>query len=591
VNGLRPFLRAIGSLWLAALLLLLVMVAMACATIYEATHGTPQAQAVFYGSRWFQVLLVLLGVNLIAAAWARWPWSFRQSGFAITHVSVVVILLGAWVTQRWAVHGQVGLAEKQTAGVFRVPAEQVTLRRQDDGRLVRAMLDSRTLLRAKPDADFAGPILKLDDLQVHVTRYLPASRQTERVVNDAPQEHHAAQIALWVHEHSMHQWVFADHPTAQGAVGAVYHWATDPDKWAELIREPAATQPASVGNVAVTYEGQTFRFPLESCTEEPVPLGDTGRTIQVLRYIPHAVVGNDRQVRSASTQPINPAIEVAIAGPDGTHKRLAFARFPDFQSMHGTTQAAVRVVFEATQTQKDKHPIELFSRPGGPLYVRFNPQDGPSVLHTVKIGQKIDTPWPGVRFEVTQELDHARIERSIEPADENDDTAVPALRLDLAAAGRSSRLWIQKNTSHTWTVGQTVYEITYADQTVPLGFQITLDRFRIGRYPGTQRPRSFESSVTFRDPTTGREQSQVISMNHPAKHGGYTFFQSSYRQDPASKQWISYLSVSWDPGQPIVFAGYIGMLAGMIWVVVIHMTERRKTAGMNPSSTSKDRHT
>ena len=66
----------------------------------------------------------------------------------------------------------------------------------------------------------------------------------------------------------------------------------------------------------------------------------------------------------------------------------------------------------------------------------------------------------------------------------------------------------------------------------------------------------------------------MISMNNPAEYGGYTLFQSSYRMN--GRQKISFLSVARDPGKPIVFAGYIGMMGGMCLVLVTRIKDRRR---------------
>lgn len=64
-------LRAIGSLWFAVVLLVLLLVAMACATVFESTRGTEQALAAFYDSWWFELLLALLAVNVLSAVLVR----------------------------------------------------------------------------------------------------------------------------------------------------------------------------------------------------------------------------------------------------------------------------------------------------------------------------------------------------------------------------------------------------------------------------------------------------------------------------------------------------------------------------------------
>jgi cytochrome c-type biogenesis protein CcsB len=107
---------------------------------------------------------------------------------------------------------------------------------------------------------------------------------------------------------------------------------------------------------------------------------------------------------------------------------------------------------------------------------------------------------------------------------------------------------------------------------VTLPFAVRLDAFEIDYYEGTRRPAQFRSRVTLRD--AGRETPAAIWMNHELAYGGYKFFQSSYRETPGRDQTI--LSVSKDPGEPIVFLGYYGLVAGMIIVLVTRIRERRR---------------
>lgn len=155
----------------------------------------------------------------------------------------------------------------------------------------------------------------------------------------------------------------------------------------------------------------------------------------------------------------------------------------------------------------------------------------------------------------------------------------PAVLLRVSTPKNSSQMWLQKLQPRPVSVDGVTYEVTYAEKVAPLGFELTLDRFQIGTYPGTMRPRSFESQVTLLDATTGRKQGGVISMNHPLSYGGYTLYQSSYRQEKEHS--VSFLSVSWDPGQPIVFTGYVALIVGMVWVLIQRMRERRNRSSQS----------
>jgi cytochrome c biogenesis protein ResB len=120
----------------------------------------------------------------------------------------------------------------------------------------------------------------------------------------------------------------------------------------------------------------------------------------------------------------------------------------------------------------------------------------------------------------------------------------------------------------------TLYDLAFTDRQVSLGFHVTLDRFHIGYYPGERRPRSFESTITVVDPGSGRSQRKIVSMNRPAEHGGYTFYQSSYRM--GGQRPTSILSVARDPGLPIAFAGYITIMVGMVVVLATRIADRRR---------------
>jgi hypothetical protein len=93
----------------------------------------------------------------------------------------------------------------------------------------------------------------------------------------------------------------------------------------------------------------------------------------------------------------------------------------------------------------------------------------------------------------------------------------------------------------------------------------------------------FRSRVQVNDPAIGESQPAVIEMNHELSYGGYKFFQSSYQQ--TGNREMSVLTVSRDPGQLLVFVGYILLIAGMITVFVTRIVQRRGLGvGVTPVS-------
>jgi cytochrome c-type biogenesis protein CcsB len=107
-----------------------------------------------------------------------------------------------------------------------------------------------------------------------------------------------------------------------------------------------------------------------------------------------------------------------------------------------------------------------------------------------------------------------------------------------------------------------------------LPFDVKLDQFVLETYPGTMRPSGFKSRVEVTDHDTGRTFPAEIWMNHELHHRGFALYQSSYRQENGTRETV--LSVSKDPGQNLVFTGYLTLIAGMIIVLFTRIAQARE---------------
>jgi ABC-type transport system involved in cytochrome c biogenesis permease subunit len=94
-----------------------------------------------------------------------------------------------------------------------------------------------------------------------------------------------------------------------------------------------------------------------------------------------------------------------------------------------------------------------------------------------------------------------------------------------------------------------------------LPFTVTLERFAMDTYPGTAKPSGYASFVMVEDKLSGYSFKSKIWMNHPLKYRGFPLFQSSYRREGDRQATV--LTASKDPGQAIVFAGYVALMAGL----------------------------
>ncbi len=105
-----PF-RWLASLQLTLAILVVFAVAIGKATFIESAHGATAARDLVYNARWFELLLALFVLNLLAVFVDRLPYTARQTGFVVTHVAMVVILVSAAVTRYLGYEGTMHIRE------------------------------------------------------------------------------------------------------------------------------------------------------------------------------------------------------------------------------------------------------------------------------------------------------------------------------------------------------------------------------------------------------------------------------------------------------------------------------------------------
>lgn len=98
-------------------------------------------------------------------------------------------------------------------------------------------------------------------------------------------------------------------------------------------------------------------------------------------------------------------------------------------------------------------------------------------------------------------------------------------------------------------------------------FSLTLLDFRFDRYPGTQVARNYSSLVRLNDAARNENRETLIYMNHPLRHGGYTFYQHSFEQGETT----SILQVVQNPSWLLPYISCVMVGLGMMVQFGIHL--------------------
>jgi len=225
--------------------------------------------------------------------------------------------------------------------------------------------------------------------------------------------------------------------------------------------------------------------------------------------------------------------------------------------------------------------LPRFARNDTSIFYRVRSKAGLSEIQETKVGETHATGWMTIEFKIEEYISDAVAElqfRNVKLAKGVKDGPPPAIHVSIQKDGKEVSAWLQQGDMKVLTLEGNPYVVRYGLKSYPVGFQVKLDKFQVLRYPGTENPSAFESFVTVSKPKTDEKFETKIYMNNPMKYGGYTFFQSSYQENPGQPT-ISIFSVARDPGTPVKYAGSILLVSGialMFWFKPLFVQKRMK---------------
>ncbi len=125
-------------MWVSVVLLIAYASACGVATFVENDFGTPSAKALIYSASWFDVLHLLLVLNLIGVILYSRAWQRKKYASLLFHSSLVVIFIGAAITRYYGFEGIMHIREGQSSSSIESADEFLTILAKVDDKLYRA---------------------------------------------------------------------------------------------------------------------------------------------------------------------------------------------------------------------------------------------------------------------------------------------------------------------------------------------------------------------------------------------------------------------------------------------------------------------
>ncbi|RZA04242.1 MAG: hypothetical protein EOP11_15515 [Proteobacteria bacterium] len=287
-----------ASLQLAVGLILTLAVVLGTGTVYESKYGAHVAAQLVYRSWWMQVLLWVFILNVAAAAISRLPWKKQHVGFLITHLGIIILLMGGWVQQRRGVDGILALAPGESGRMVRMDEAALYVFRTEPGKNYELVVDE-TL-----DFDLRYPSSKVrtfdlagEEKQIKILNFYPkATRNVEAESMPKGKGVPALKFTLSGSRATFSDWMFLQNEkgTTNELGPAVLRFVKDKPDLSKAPEKPtmyfylegnAELSP----KVAVARAGEKFRELGRIPTNKTTPLGWMDFELTLGDYRPAAI--------------------------------------------------------------------------------------------------------------------------------------------------------------------------------------------------------------------------------------------------------------------------------------------------------------
>lgn len=108
----------LSSTRFAGIYLLLFALAIAVATFVENDFGTSAAQELIFKSHWFELLLLLFGITILANMWRYRLVQQKKWASLSFHLAIIIILIGSAVTRYFGTEGMMHIREGETSNQY-----------------------------------------------------------------------------------------------------------------------------------------------------------------------------------------------------------------------------------------------------------------------------------------------------------------------------------------------------------------------------------------------------------------------------------------------------------------------------------------
>lgn len=609
--------RYLSSVKLAIPLMLVLGVVVGWGTVIESRYNSEYSNLVIYKSLWFNILLILLWINIFCATISRIPFKRHHTGFVITHIGLLILLVGGFLTNRFGIDGQLSVLENQTTRTYVIP--ELMIGYQYEGQSTVQKTRFAKMLSVKEKDDLSAISDEIGHI-VQVEKYIPFAKIRQTYESDASISNDVAlSFILKSQFFNVNEWLNTkNNPEMQMGPATLRIKKVDSldlsprvmastvsdGKKTRAVKKIKSSRTSSIGDkliiVSLKQPSLSKEFDLAKIANHEIEF--SGMKFKLTKKFKSAVVAGNKIQENQDSAQDNPAVEISVKKGDQEMRDILFGKFKDF-SLNKEGIFGFRfhyLVSEATDPntndENSEEPLPQETAATGPQSIkpgsrviefRVAPdkeksalvilyKDG-QVIQSTKLleGEKLQTPWMGIEIFLGS-LKFNAIEStevtSVSPEKRKD---LPPSAI-LFSHGEDKKFWLAEGESKDVVINGKNVSLYFGKELLEIPFDLALLKFTKQDYPGTTTPMSYESLVKVGD----METPVKISMNEPLKKDGFTLYQASYIMNP-NEPAVSILSVNKDPGRALKYLGSIILSIGIIVFTLMKSRAGRKLNRMN----------
>ena len=162
---------------LTALLLFVFGIAIGTATFIENDFGTPAAKALIFNTRWLELVMLLLGVNLVGNIFKYKMFQRSKLATLTFHLALIVIVIGAGITRYISYEGVMHIREGDSSNV--IVSDDTFLQLKVDNQKLQYLIDKKLFLNSLYNPDFGFDFdFEGKNIQVSFKEFIPNSIDT-----------------------------------------------------------------------------------------------------------------------------------------------------------------------------------------------------------------------------------------------------------------------------------------------------------------------------------------------------------------------------------------------------------------------------